>query len=108
MSPLVAIFFATLFGSIIYLITVSILLEPMLFAGIIKNLPILNELVGRKRKERREKRLEDNNIDPEKVVEKVAMSNDALLAERFDTLELTTDFEEMKGSNDKPIYKIKG
>jgi hypothetical protein len=108
MEPLVAIFFATIFGSIIYLFVVSVLLEPMLFAGIFKNLPIINELIGRKRKERREKRLEDNNIDPDKVVEKVSLNQDVLLAEKFDTLELTTDFEEMKISDNKPIYKIKG
>jgi archaellum component FlaG (FlaF/FlaG flagellin family) len=53
MAPLVAIFFATVFSSLLIIFVIALIIEARLFAGIFKNLPIINELIGRKRRSER-------------------------------------------------------
>jgi hypothetical protein len=108
MAPLVAIFFATVFSSLLIIFVIALIIEPRLFAGIFKNLPIINELIGRKRRSERKKRLADNKIDVESVVNKQELVRNIAL-DGYDTIDVTNVFEEMTNTDDEePVYVIKG
>jgi hypothetical protein len=90
------------------LIVIALIIEPRLFAGIFKNLPIINELIGRKRRSERKKRLADNKIDVESVVNKQELVRNIAL-DGYDTIDVTNVFEEMTNTDDEePVYIIKG
>lgn len=103
-SPLIGIFFGTIFISIVLMILFSLLVSPRMVWGIIVNLPVINKLITTKRYRDRQKRLEDNEISLDDIVDNSGQLSQALVG--ISDIQVIEDFVEDK-TPDKYIYKIK-
>lgn len=96
-APLIGVFFACIGLSILFLTIISLLFTPKMMIGILLNLPIINKISTRRRREAREKRLQKEGISLNDIVDK---SNELSTSKKNDI-----EVEEIQKTK---IYTIKG
>ncbi|WP_338970114.1 hypothetical protein [Spiroplasma endosymbiont of Labia minor] len=110
MSSLIGLFFSVIGASIVFIISVALLFSPKLILGIIKRLPIVNQIIKLKSKKEKEERLEKEGMELFEITD-----TDYEIKENIDNLNIlendkdsTENIERTLVDKKTNIYKLKG